>query len=161
MTYMLYRLGAHIVHSNEWFLFCESALSWLDLGTIMDEHISETTSQTICLPLINTLNFYNKKIANELTFMHGSYFSFLFFFWYGLAHFAMEKMNHSMLNGKMIRVTWSLRDPDARKSGVGNVFVKVQNPFMFFIYLIYVYRLLVEGDWLFWEKSSNHRPSDS
>ncbi|XP_017629884.1 polyadenylate-binding protein 7-like [Gossypium arboreum] len=40
------------------------------------------------------------------------------------AHFAMEKMNHSMLNGKMIRVTWSLRDPDARKSGVGNVFVK-------------------------------------
>ncbi|MBA0591472.1 hypothetical protein Gorai_020147 [Gossypium raimondii] len=36
----------------------------------------------------------------------------------------MEKMNHSMLNGKMIRVTWSLRDPDARKSGVGNVFVK-------------------------------------
>ncbi|KAG8479872.1 hypothetical protein CXB51_029596 [Gossypium anomalum] len=40
------------------------------------------------------------------------------------AHFAMEKMNHSMLNGKMIRVTWSLRDPDARKRGVGNVFVK-------------------------------------
>ncbi|KAG4177676.1 hypothetical protein ERO13_A11G322600v2 [Gossypium hirsutum] len=40
------------------------------------------------------------------------------------AHFAMEKMNHSTLNGKMIRVTWSLRDPDARKSGVGNVFVK-------------------------------------
>ncbi|PPS15072.1 hypothetical protein GOBAR_AA05496 [Gossypium barbadense] len=30
----------------------------------------------------------------------------------------------STLNGKMIRVTWSLRDPDARKSGVGNVFVK-------------------------------------
>ncbi|KAB2060093.1 hypothetical protein ES319_A11G353800v1 [Gossypium barbadense] len=41
-----------------------------------------------------------------------------------LSHFAMEKMNHSTLNGKMIRVTWSLRDPDARKSGVGNVFVK-------------------------------------
>ncbi|XWS66781.1 hypothetical protein CRYUN_Cryun05aG0230200 [Craigia yunnanensis] len=29
-----------------------------------------------------------------------------------------------LLNGKMIRVMWSLRDPDARKSGVGNVFVK-------------------------------------
>ncbi|KAK8588737.1 hypothetical protein V6N13_087637 [Hibiscus sabdariffa] len=40
------------------------------------------------------------------------------------AHYAMEKMNHSLINGKMIRVAWSLRDPDARKSGVGNVFVK-------------------------------------
>ncbi|KAE8725109.1 F21M11.16 protein isoform 1 [Hibiscus syriacus] len=40
------------------------------------------------------------------------------------AHYAMEKMNHSSIHGKMIRVAWSLRDPDARKSGVGNVFVK-------------------------------------
>ncbi|KAE8725131.1 Cullin-associated and neddylation dissociated [Hibiscus syriacus] len=39
-------------------------------------------------------------------------------------HYAMEKMNHSSIHGKMIRVAWSLRDPDARKSGVGNVFVK-------------------------------------
>ncbi|XVE61591.1 hypothetical protein DITRI_Ditri06bG0052900 [Diplodiscus trichospermus] len=40
------------------------------------------------------------------------------------AHHAIETKNHSLLNGKMIRVMWSLRDPDARKSGVGNVFVK-------------------------------------
>ncbi|XWS43500.1 hypothetical protein CRYUN_Cryun16bG0109400 [Craigia yunnanensis] len=40
------------------------------------------------------------------------------------AHHAIEAKNHSLLNGKMIRVMWSLRDPDARKSGVGNVFVK-------------------------------------
>ncbi|KAK8633098.1 hypothetical protein V6N13_013952 [Hibiscus sabdariffa] len=33
-------------------------------------------------------------------------------------------MNHRLVNGKMIRVAWSLRDPHARKSGVGNVFVK-------------------------------------
>lgn len=31
-----------------------------------------------------------------------------------------------MLNGKVIRVMWSHRDPDARKSGIGNLFVKVQ-----------------------------------
>ncbi|KAE8664167.1 Polyadenylate-binding protein 7 [Hibiscus syriacus] len=40
------------------------------------------------------------------------------------AHYAMEKMNHSLIHGKMIRVAWCLRDPDTRKSGVGNVFVK-------------------------------------
>ncbi|KAK2965367.1 hypothetical protein RJ640_024109 [Escallonia rubra] len=37
---------------------------------------------------------------------------------------AIEVKNHSTLNGKTIRVTWSHRDPDARKSGIGNVFVK-------------------------------------
>lgn len=38
---------------------------------------------------------------------------------------AMEVMNHSMLNGRAIRVMWSRRDSDSRKSGIGNVFVKV------------------------------------
>ncbi|XP_010505212.1 PREDICTED: polyadenylate-binding protein 7-like isoform X1 [Camelina sativa] len=40
------------------------------------------------------------------------------------AYHAIEKKNHSMLNGKMIRVMWSVRESDARKNGVGNVFVK-------------------------------------
>ncbi|GMJ02943.1 poly(A) binding protein 7 [Hibiscus trionum] len=40
------------------------------------------------------------------------------------AHHAIEKKNHTLLNGRMMRVMWSLRDPDARKNGVGNVFVK-------------------------------------
>ncbi|XVE76070.1 hypothetical protein DITRI_Ditri12bG0143300 [Diplodiscus trichospermus] len=40
------------------------------------------------------------------------------------SHHAIEAKNHTLLNGKTIRVMWSLRDPDARKSGVGNVFVK-------------------------------------
>lgn len=37
---------------------------------------------------------------------------------------AIKVKNHTQLNGKMIRVTWSHRDPNARKSGVGNIFVK-------------------------------------
>ncbi|XP_027363185.1 polyadenylate-binding protein 7-like [Abrus precatorius] len=37
---------------------------------------------------------------------------------------AIELKNNSYLNGKVIRVMWSRRDPDARKSGRGNVFVK-------------------------------------
>ncbi|XP_062115151.1 polyadenylate-binding protein 7 [Humulus lupulus] len=37
---------------------------------------------------------------------------------------AIAAKNHSLLNGKQIRVMWANRDPDARKSGKGNVFVK-------------------------------------
>ncbi|XP_006651254.1 polyadenylate-binding protein 4-like [Oryza brachyantha] len=40
---------------------------------------------------------------------------------------ALEKLNHSLILDKAIRVMWSNRDPDARKSGVGNVFVKNLN----------------------------------
>ncbi|OAY42807.1 polyadenylate-binding protein 7 [Manihot esculenta] len=37
---------------------------------------------------------------------------------------AIEMKNHTALHGKMMRVMWSHRDPDARKSGIGNVYVK-------------------------------------
>jgi hypothetical protein len=52
------------------------------------------------------------------------------FLWFSLllirvAIHAIEVKNHTTLNGKLIRVMWSLRDPDARRSGKGNVFVKV------------------------------------
>ncbi|XP_016651638.1 PREDICTED: polyadenylate-binding protein 7 isoform X1 [Prunus mume] len=37
---------------------------------------------------------------------------------------AIEVKNNSEVHGKVIRVMWSHRDPDARRSGIGNVFVK-------------------------------------
>ncbi|GER40077.1 polyadenylate-binding protein [Striga asiatica] len=37
---------------------------------------------------------------------------------------AIEEKNHSSLKGGLIRVTWSRRDPYARRSGIGNVFIK-------------------------------------
>ncbi|WOL15250.1 polyadenylate-binding protein 4-like [Canna indica] len=40
------------------------------------------------------------------------------------AMIALEKLNHTPLNGKPIRVMWSRRDADARSSGIGNIFVK-------------------------------------
>ncbi|KAF5747850.1 polyadenylate-binding protein 7-like isoform X1 [Tripterygium wilfordii] len=40
------------------------------------------------------------------------------------AAYAIETKNHMVLNGKAIRVMWSQRDPDTRKMGVGNVYVK-------------------------------------
>ncbi|KAF8403181.1 hypothetical protein HHK36_011278 [Tetracentron sinense] len=40
---------------------------------------------------------------------------------------AIETMNHTPLNGKVIRIMWSHRDPNARKSGIGNLFVKNLN----------------------------------
>ncbi|GKE96566.1 polyadenylate-binding protein 7, partial [Tanacetum coccineum] len=41
-----------------------------------------------------------------------------------------EDKNNTMLCGKMIRVTKANRDPDVRKSGIGNVFVKNLNESM-------------------------------
>jgi hypothetical protein len=38
---------------------------------------------------------------------------------------ALETLNYSPINGKPIRIMWSHRDPAFRKSGVGNIFIKV------------------------------------
>ncbi|XP_020976995.1 polyadenylate-binding protein 1-B-like [Arachis ipaensis] len=51
-------------------------------------------------------------------------YSFCFFCVELKASRAIELKNHSLLYGKVIRVMWSRRDPDVRKSGRGNVFVK-------------------------------------
>ncbi|KAL0289121.1 UNVERIFIED_CONTAM: Polyadenylate-binding protein 7 [Sesamum calycinum] len=40
---------------------------------------------------------------------------------------AIQVKNHSKVNGKAIRVMWSHRDSDARRSGIGNVFVKFES----------------------------------
>jgi len=37
----------------------------------------------------------------------------------------IQNKNHTLLNGKMMRVMWSCHDSDARKSTIGNLFVKV------------------------------------
>lgn len=37
---------------------------------------------------------------------------------------AVDKLNHSTLHGKPIRIMWAHRDSDVRNSGVGNLFVK-------------------------------------
>lgn len=37
----------------------------------------------------------------------------------------LEDLNHYEVNGKAIRVMPSQRDPSNRKSGVGNIFIKV------------------------------------
>lgn len=47
---------------------------------------------------------------------------------------AIEVKNHSPLLGRMIRVAWSIRDPDARKNWKANVFVKVASDLYIFIW---------------------------
>jgi len=37
----------------------------------------------------------------------------------------MEALNYQVVNGKAIRIMWSHRDPSTRRSGVGNIFIKV------------------------------------
>ena len=38
---------------------------------------------------------------------------------------ALDALNFTPLNGKPIRIMYSYRDPSIRKSGQGNIFIKV------------------------------------
>lgn len=40
---------------------------------------------------------------------------------------ALETLNYAPLNGKPMRLMWSHRDPASRRSGVGNIFIKVSS----------------------------------
>lgn len=44
---------------------------------------------------------------------------------------ALDMLNFSPVNGRPIRIMYSHRDPSIRKSGAGNIFIKV---FMFLMF---------------------------
>jgi len=46
---------------------------------------------------------------------------------------ALNELNFMALNGRAIRVMYSVRDPSLRKSGVGNIFIKVHILNLFFL----------------------------
>jgi hypothetical protein len=40
---------------------------------------------------------------------------------------ALQELNYSKINDKPIRLMWSLRDPNARKTTAANIFIKVRH----------------------------------
>lgn len=60
---------------------------------------------------------------------------------FSLAERALLDLNFTPLNGKPIRVMYSHRDPSVRRSGAGNIFIKV-------LYSI-SFQLLVDSCYLF------------
>lgn len=49
---------------------------------------------------------------------------------------ALDVLNFTPLNGNPIRVMYSHRDPSVRKSGSGNIFIKVSTVARFFVFFI-------------------------
>lgn len=46
---------------------------------------------------------------------------------------ALDALNFTPLNGKPIRIMYSYRDPSIRKSGAGNIFIKVLGVLKFWL----------------------------
>ncbi|KAI4964645.1 hypothetical protein ZWY2020_060088 [Hordeum vulgare] len=81
-----------------------------------EEHIFDAFSKVGAVTSVRVCR--DNATSRSLRYGYVNYFS------QADATTALEQMNHSLILDKPIRVMWSNRDPDARRSGVGNVFVK-------------------------------------
>lgn len=83
---------------------------------VQEEHLFDAFSKVGAVTSVRVCR--DNATSSSLRYGYVNYFS------QADAMTALEKLNHSLLLDKPIRVMWSNRDPDARRSGVGNVFVK-------------------------------------
>uniref|UniRef100_A0A0E0FLW4 Polyadenylate-binding protein n=1 Tax=Oryza nivara TaxID=4536 RepID=A0A0E0FLW4_ORYNI len=87
--------------------------------SVREEHLLEVFGKIGTLTSVRVCR--DNATSNSLRYGYVNYLS------QADAAIALEKLNHSLILDKPIRVMWSNRDPDARRSGVGNVFVKNLN----------------------------------
>ncbi|KAF8683713.1 hypothetical protein HU200_044643 [Digitaria exilis] len=83
---------------------------------VAEEHLFEAFSKIGTVTSVRVCR--DNATSRSLRYGYVNYFS------RADAVVALEKLNHSLVLDKPIRVMWSNRDPDARRSGVGNIFVK-------------------------------------
>uniref|UniRef100_A0A0E0KC12 PABP n=1 Tax=Oryza punctata TaxID=4537 RepID=A0A0E0KC12_ORYPU len=86
---------------------------------VREEHLLEVFGKIGTLTSVRVCR--DNATSNSLRYGYVNYLS------QADAAIALERLNHSLILDKPIRVMWSNRDPDARRSGVGNVFVKNLN----------------------------------
>ncbi|KAF5176307.1 Polyadenylate-binding protein [Thalictrum thalictroides] len=87
----------------------------------LDPHISE--SQLILI-FSSIGNVSSVRVCRDLITGRSLGYAYVNYFSRQDATRALEKLNHTPLYGKLIRIMWSNRDPNGRKSGIGNLFVK-------------------------------------
>ncbi|AQL07617.1 polyadenylate-binding protein 7 [Zea mays] len=83
---------------------------------VAEEHLFEAFSKIGTVTSVRVCR--DNATSRSLRYGYVNYFS------RADAVVALDKLNHSLVLDKPIRVMWSNRDPDARRSGVGNIFVK-------------------------------------
>ncbi|KAK6936139.1 RNA recognition motif domain [Dillenia turbinata] len=82
--------------------------------------VTETQLNVVFSSFANFLSSVVRRDCFGRSLCHG----FLNFRTSQSAQLAMESMNHTPINGKVIRLMWYEHNPEARRRGIGNVFVK-------------------------------------
>lgn len=91
---------------------CRDALTRRSLGYAYVNYVATVDGKLSCL---------STSIVEAMACLTSCYWC--------IAVKGLEDLNHYEMNGKAIRVMPSQRDPSNRKSGVGNIFIKVLETF--------------------------------
>ncbi|XP_057998665.1 uncharacterized protein LOC131177620 [Hevea brasiliensis] len=84
----------------------------------------EVTEMDLKTAFCSVCPFFNLRLCRCAFTGKSLCYGYVNFYSHNQASEALHKLNHKYLKGKPMRLMWSQRDPFARKSGIGNLFVK-------------------------------------
>uniref|UniRef100_A0A2C9UZY7 RRM domain-containing protein n=1 Tax=Manihot esculenta TaxID=3983 RepID=A0A2C9UZY7_MANES len=84
----------------------------------------EVTEMDLKTAFCSVCHFFTLRLCRCAYTGKSLCYGYVNFYSHNQAYEALHKLNHTYLKGKPMRLMWSQRDPFARKSGIGNLFVK-------------------------------------